>query len=79
MSKRSQRKPVTAIRQPLGSIDEVLAKHPGDWKACVGELRIVEQALIERGNVAAQTVNLCREQLMKLQAQIALLERLPAS
>lgn len=67
-----------AVSQPLGSIDEILAKHAGDWPACIAELRVVESATRKRGQDAALVVELCEKSLLGIRAQIALLERLPA-
>lgn len=76
-SKRTREHPnPEPARQPLGTIDAILAKHPGDWKACVDELRVVEESLMRRGNDAARIVDLCRENLIQVRAQIAVFEKL---
>lgn len=78
MSRKSQQKQTHPIQQPLGTIDEVLAKHPGDWKACAAELKTIRESVVRRGNEAASIMEMCRSNLDKIDAQIALLERLPA-
>lgn len=77
MDRRTEKKPKPA-QQPLGSIDAVLAKHPGDWKACADELRVIRESVVKRGNEASTILEVCRSNLDKIDAQIALLERLPA-
>jgi hypothetical protein len=74
MARRTEKKP-TPAPQPLGSIDEVLAKHPGDWKACAAELKTIRESVVRRGD---EILTLLRSDLDKIDAQIALLERLPA-
>lgn len=77
MARRTEKKP-TPAPQPLGSIDEVLAKHPGDWKACAAELKTIRESVVRRGSEAAAIMEMCRSSIDKIDAQIALLERLPA-